>query len=108
MLKRVNSSVKIAIIINLLLVLFFLFRYNSLPVEIPLFYSMAPSDSLIVNLPMLLTLPILSFILIIINNLSVKKMFPDNEFLKQVIFYVNLIIIFVLSFIFVRIIFLVS
>lgn len=107
MLKKIKSPFGLVLILNAFIIVLLILRYGALPPEIPLFYSMT-GESSIADLPFILILPLLSIILIVVNTLIVNKFFSGDIFLEKVIYYVNIVISLVLTFIFIRIIFLVS
>lgn len=107
MLKKFRSPLGLALILNSLLIVFLIFRFGSLPPEIPLFYS-ERGDSVIAKLPFIIVLPITSFILIIFNSLILKKFYPTDQFVERVLYFVNIIIVFSLAFVFLKILLLIS
>lgn len=85
----------------------FMIKTKDLPPQIPLFYSRLEGDDQIADLSMIFLLPFLSLFMVFVNNFIVKKYFSDNDFIRQITYYVNLTIICLILFIFLRIIFLV-
>ena len=86
----------------------FLYRMNLLPPQIPLFYSRAQGEDQLADLWMIAILPILMNGLIILNSYILRRFFPGNIFVKHTILYLNLFLIITLTFIFARILFLIS
>lgn len=86
----------------------FLLKMGSLPPQIPLFYSRLEGDQQIVDLLMIFILPSVSSTLVAGNNFILRKYFKDNHFVTLIIYYINLSVILIIAFIFVRIIFLVT
>lgn len=106
--KISGSIVRLAFLINLFLVGFFLLRLQNLPPQIPLYYSRGFGDEQIANLWMIFILPVNSIIIIAINNLILKRFFTGNVFLEKVIYYTNITIMLIFSYIFLKIIILIS
>ena len=91
-----------------LMLVLFIWKFNSLPVQIPLFYSRAESDDRLTNLYMIFILPVCLCVLFILNQLLLKKFFRDNLFIEKIIYYLDLSLIVLFTFIFIKIIFLVT
>lgn len=106
MLKQLNLSYKAMFFSLVLMLIAFFIKLNKLPPQIPLFYSYLEGDDQITDLFMIFLLPLFSLLLISINNLIYKIWFDNNLFVNKVIGYINITIIILLTFIFVRIIFL--
>lgn len=86
----------------------FLIKLQSLPPQIPLFYSRLEGDDQIADAMMIFLLPLLSIGIVTINMIMVKKYCKNNDFVATVTYYVNLSAIVIITFIFARIIFLVT
>jgi len=79
-----------------------------MPPQIPLFYTRLTGEEQLVDTWVIFILPIMMNLLYIINNRIQKKYFNDNDFIKRIFYSLNLFITFVLSFIFIKVIFLVT
>lgn len=86
----------------------FMLRFTSLPPQIPLFYSRPSGEEQIVDLLYIVSIPLMSTILVFINNFIVKKYYSENEIVKKMFYYTNNTIIIVFTIIFLKILFLVS
>jgi len=93
---------------NLLMVGLFVLKINSLPPQIPLFYSKLIGESQLADLWMIIILPIILDLFFYLNNYIYTRFFSGNEFVKKVINYLNLFLIITITLIFVRIIFFIS
>ncbi len=93
---------------NAVMVVAFLFAFRHLPPQIPLFYSKVWGEEQIADLWMILVLPSVMNMFVIANNYITNKYFYENDYIKQLLFYVNICLIAVFTFIFVRVLFLVS
>lgn len=83
-------------------------RFNSIPPQIPLFLSRAWGDNQLADSWMIIVLPFLMNLLFIVNRLISQKFFQDNDFAKRVFNYLNMFICFGFTFVFIKIIFLVT
>lgn len=106
MLKKLNISYKLMFFSLVLMLIIFFIKFNQLPPQIPLFYSYLEGDNQIADLFMIFLLPLFSLLLISVNNLIYKIWFNNNFFVSKVVYYINITTIILLTFIFVRIIFL--
>ncbi len=96
------------ILANLVMVGVFVFKYSSLPPQIPLFYSKTWGEDQLGDYWMIFLLPILLDIFFIINQYCYRKFFAGNLFVKRIFDYLNIFLIVGFTLIFVRIVFLVS
>lgn len=88
-------------------ILFFL-RINSFPPQIPLFLSRAWGDNQLADSWMIIVLPFLMNLLFIVNRFICQKFFQDNDFAKKILNYLNIFICLGFTFVFIKIIFLVT
>ena len=79
-------------------------RFNSMPPQIPLFYSRPWGEDQLADWWMILILPILLNILYVINNFIYRKLFTGNEFVKKIIDILNIFLPISITIIFVKII----
>jgi len=108
MTKELRQTIKIQILLILVLLAIFIFKFDRLPPQIPLLYSKIEGEDQIVDTFMIFFLPFGSFLIIVINNVIFAKYFFENKFVSRIIYYVNLLVILFTSFIFLRILFLIS
>ena len=93
---------------NLVLILFFIIRWSRLPPQIPLFYSRPWGEDQLVDSWMIFMLPIFMTGCFFLNELVYQKFFVDNLFVKKIIYFFNLFIILGFSYIFLKILLLVT
>jgi hypothetical protein len=86
----------------------FILRFNSLPPQIPLFYSLAWGEEQLADLGMIFLLPILMDSCLLINHYLGKKYFSSHPFVLKIFYYVNIFLVIVFTAIFLKIIFLIS
>lgn len=86
----------------------FALRARYLPPQIPLLYSRLEGENQIVDTPFIVLLPSLLTIMVIVNELIKKKYFSSNDFISSLIYYVNISMMVFFTFIFIKIIFLVT
>lgn len=86
----------------------FILRIPLLPPQIPLFYSRLEGDAQITDVLMIFLLPALSSTIVAVNHFVTRKYFKENHFVQMVTYYVNISVIIIITFIFIRIIFLVT
>jgi len=93
---------------NLLMVATFLWRFSTLPPQIPLFYSRINGEEQLADTWIIFLLLILANVFYFINEHIVKKFFSQNEFIKGIFKILNIFVVVCFSLIFVKIIFLIS
>jgi len=93
---------------NLTMILTFLWRFPTLPPQIPLFYSKISGEEQLVDTWMIFLLLVLSDTFYFLNEYIVKKYFSQNEFVKTIFRFLNIFVIVSFSLIFIKIIFLIS
>lgn len=101
---KINILYLISLVI---MVVVFALNYQKIPPQIPLYYSALEGDDQIGEYYMIFILPIISYLIILINNFLSKKIFPENLFVKKLVFYVNFSSVVIITFVYLRIIFLV-
>jgi len=92
---------------NLIMVLFFVFNFNYLPPQIPLFYSKSWGENQLADLFMIALLPFFLNLLFFLNNFIYNNFFFGNILVKKIIDYLNIFLMIIIPIIFLRIIFLV-
>ncbi len=86
----------------------FFYKLNSLPPQVPLFYSHNQGEEQLGDLWMIALLPVLMNVLVIANSYLYRRFYSGNTFVKQVIFYTNVFLIVSFTGIFAKILFLIS
>lgn len=93
---------------NILMGITFTLKLNTLPPQIPLFYSRPWGESQLADTWMIFLIPLVLNLLYMTNGYLYKKIFFGNDLIKRIFSYLNLLLIVGFTFIFVRIILLVS
>ncbi len=89
---------------NLLMVGAFIFTYQHLPPQVPIFYSHVWGEDQLADLWMLVIFPVFLNGLYVLNRILQKKIFPDNRLIISIIKYLNLFLIISLPLIFLKIV----
>ncbi len=84
------------------------FKFNSFPPQIPMLYSLPDSDSQVVDIWYLAFIPLLSFLAINVNNFLAKKVFKREQFILRIVYVADLMIIGFFTYIFIKIVFLIT
>lgn len=82
--------------------------WNQLPPQVPLLYSLSEPDAHVVDTIYLGFLPLISAVFLLIHTTIAKKYFRENALIQDMLLYANYAIIFMTTFIFVRILLLVT
>ena len=93
---------------DILMAVFFFWRYPFLPSQIPLFYTHSAGEEQLGEWWMIFTLPILLNFFILFNTLFYARIFNDSVFVKKMFHYLNLFLILIFTFAFLKIILLVT
>lgn len=93
---------------NIVMIITFFLKFNNLPPQLPLYYSRPWGETQLVDTWMIFLLPLLLNLLYITNNYLCKRFFLGNDLIKKIFNYLNILLIVGFTFIFVKIIFLVS
>lgn len=93
---------------NILLIVTFLLRFNTIPPQIPLFYSKLWGESQLGDYWMIFILPVFMNFLFFINKYIFSKFYSENIFLKNILYYLDLFLIISFTLIFIKILFIVS
>lgn len=96
------------LIANLIMGFAFIFRLGSLPPQIPLFYSRPPGDLQLADWWFIFLLPLLLNFFFVLDTLFYRKYFTDNDFIAHVTYYFKIFLLVSFTYIFLKIIFLVT
>lgn len=96
------------ILANLVILLIFLFKFNNLPPQIPLFYSKPPGEDRLVDAWFIIVLPVMMNLLFLLNKYFFLHYFKEDGFIQKIIYYLNLFLIISFTLIFAKIIFLIT
>lgn len=102
------SMIGLLISANLIQIGAYVLRMGSIPPQIPLLYSLPIGEDQLVEWWMIFLLPFIMNILYSMNTAIYHRYFHHEEFEKTALRYVNMSIIGICTYLFVRIIFLVS
>ncbi len=93
---------------DVLMIVSFIFKFKSLPPQLPLFYSHPWGETQLVDTWMIFLIPLLLNFLYVTNNYLYKKFFSGNELIKKIFDYLMIFLIAGFTLIFIKIIFLIS
>lgn len=100
--------IKLLVVLDILIAIFFGLSYKFMPEQIPLFYSRSWGELQIANLWYILLLPLLMNLFFFLNNFIVKKFFPNDQTIKKLVSYANVFMMFSFFGIYIKIVLLVS
>lgn len=100
--------IKLLLGADALIIVTFLLRFSRLPPQSPLFYSRPWGEDQLVDTWLIFLLPIFLNLLFFLNNYLLKKIYSNNDLIKNIFYYLNLFLILSFTLIFIKIIFLVS
>jgi hypothetical protein len=98
----------ILLLSNLIMIGFFIFRFNRIPPQVPIFNSRPEGEEQLGDWWFIFLIPLALNLFIFFNSFLVKKIFKDNHFVLTVIGYFNWFLIIAFTLIFIRIILLVT
>lgn len=90
------------------MVVTYLLKMRLIPPQIPLLYSLPVGEDQLVEWWMIFIIPFLINALYMINAIIVRKFFPQEQFVKSLIKYANTAIVIIGTYIFLRVLLLVS
>ncbi|MBI4225840.1 hypothetical protein HY612_01885 [Candidatus Roizmanbacteria bacterium] len=93
---------------NIVMIFVLAFKFNSLPPQIPLFYSKSLGEDQLADTWFILILPLFMNLLFFLNNFFYRRFYRNNIFVKKIFHYLNLLIIVSFTLIFAKIIFLIT
>lgn len=82
--------------------------YDRLPPQVPLFYSRPEGENQIADTIYLVIIPLIQWTLILCNMIFYKKLFKDTIFIKKILEFLNIAIIIITTYIFIRVLFLIA
>lgn len=95
-------------IANALMAGVLVWKFNTLPPQIPLFYSLPLGEDQLGDTWIIIIVPLTMNIIFILNQFIVKRYFQDNDLIENLSYYLNLFILVSFTLIFIKIIFLVA
>lgn len=96
------------LIANAIMAALMAFKWNRLPPEVPLLYSRNWGENQVVDLWFIFIIPLLMNLFLLLNNYLVKKYFIEEDYIRRAVYYFNIFVIISFTFIFTRIILLVT
>ncbi len=93
---------------DIIMGIMFLFKLPTLPPQVPLFYSKPLGEEQLVDLWFIFVLPVLLHLFYVVNIGLYRRFFLGNEFIKKLVESLNLFLIITVTFIFVKILFLIG
>lgn len=93
---------------NALMIVAYFMRSGTMPPQIPLFYSQLWGESQLADSWLIIILPIFLNLLVILNQYIVNRFYSDNNFIKKIFYYLNIFLALCFTFLFIKIVFLVS
>lgn len=93
---------------NILMITTFILKLKTLPPQIPLFYSRPWGENQLADTWIIFLIPLILNFLYIINGFLYKKLFLGNDLIKKIFGYLDLLLIIGFTFIFIRIVLLIS
>ncbi len=99
---------RLLVVANFIMAAVFALRFSTLPPQIPLFYSRAWGEAQLADWWYLAILPILMNGLFVLNVYIQKRFFGDNTLVVRIFKYFTPFLIVVFTFIFIKVIFLVT
>jgi len=93
---------------NLIQLAAFLYKMQSIPPQIPLYYSLPIGEDQLVEWWTIFLIPVLMNCLYFLNAVVFQRFFTHDSFTKSLIRNANTILVIVCSYVFLRILFLVS
>ncbi|OGK09856.1 hypothetical protein A2767_01520 [Candidatus Roizmanbacteria bacterium RIFCSPHIGHO2_01_FULL_35_10] len=93
---------------NVLMALIGVFKFNTLPPQIPLFYSKPVGEDQLTDTWFILILPLFMNLLFFLNKFIFGRFFREDTFVQKIFYYLNLFLLAGFTLIFAKIIFLVT
>lgn len=108
MFKRISKVTGAYILSLVLMIGFFLFKYNDLPPQLPLFYSLPESESQIVPMLYILLIPVVESLLLLSNIFLRSLWFKESLVMSTIMEWTNYTICLCMTYVFIKITLLVS
>jgi len=106
---KYNKAMEYALIAsNIIMAGAFALRYNTFPPQIPLFYSHQAGEDQLGEWWMIFLIPFFLNMFVLLNKFIYRKFFPGNLFVNKIMYYLNFFLIFALTLVFLKIVFLAS
>src|SRR3989344_303424 len=96
------------IIANAVILSVFVLRFQTLPPQVPLFYSKPPGEDQLIDAWYILILPLIMNLLFFLNKFILRRFFRENELIQKIFYYLNLFLLAGFTLIFAKIIFLIT
>src|SRR3972149_8322483 len=78
---------------NVLMALIGVFKFNSLPPQIPLFYSKPVGEDQLTDTWFILILPLFMNLLFFLNKFLSRRYFKDDLLIQKIFYYLNLFLL---------------
>jgi len=108
MFKRIPRVVSIYLISLTIMIGLFMVKYNDLPLQVPLFYSLPESESQIVPMLYLLWIPVIEGLLLICNGAVRALWFRESHLANDIITWTDYTVCIGFTYVFIKIVTLVS
>ena len=86
----------------------YVFKLTTMPLEIPLFYSLIEGNDTIVPNYYIFLLPIISLSIIMVNILVYRRFFTHDSFVRKLLNYASVCAVIICTAIFLKILFLIA
>jgi hypothetical protein len=104
----INQMVRLYFFIMLLFGVILIWKWNSLPQEIPIYYSLPRSNEILGSKIQIFTLPLYSFIFFIINIIIAGFIYEKDKLPAEILVTAAIFVSFLLFITFLKIIFLIT
>ena len=107
---RYNTLIMVGLLLsaNLVMIGSYLFTMKTFPPQIPLLYSLPIGEDQLVEWWMIFIIPIIMNVFYILNSFIYNRFFFQEQFERILLRYTNIVVISFCTYLFIRIIFLVS
>ena len=93
---------------NITIISILVFKFNTLPPQVPLFYSKTTGEDQLADTWSILILPLFMNLLFFLNNFIYRRYFRDNILVQKILYFLNLFLIVSFTLILIKIIFVVT
>ncbi len=108
MVQKINLVGILLIVTTLIMGGTFVLKYSSVPPQVPLFYSQGDGDQQMADTYLLFLLPLVCYLLVFANMFIRNKFFSDVFLIERIVYYLNIAIILLTTFTFLKILLLIS